>query len=740
MKEGTSREEILKSIKKTRENVENEINNIISKLLETITNYDIVELLPKISIISQFLPEETSDYIRDLREKPILQFLTGFCLKHNSFGQEMPTLGDVKNVMDSLNEYFKLLYQKLIFEDTRKEESDWSDFIIFSAKNQKILEQVNPGKYPFQNEDLIMGIFLGLDDFYFTNYGFTISDAYLFGNKIIERYERLVKERYEKSFKDKEKIIKIQRDSVKKRKLVEYLEKEKIDIEEYSKNLFFWTLFEEAKDILIFKIDKFCGEENIEDVEKFRMYLRTFSCRFGDGNSEYLSPFDENLIVTKPIIKIDDLLYISPIPRYLICNLPIIFDNLLEEEKRKQSRIWQRYEIIKSKYLEKKTLDCFTSIFPQDRVFKKLFFEYDGKKFEVDLLVSYDNKIFIGESKSGLLTEPAKRGGIKRLKKDLRKLIEDAFLQGKNTMEYIKSKNDASFFNEKGDELLNIHYDPDLTKFFLINVTLEPLMGFSFSLRTLQSLGLFADNEYPWSVSIYELEIISKLIEYPSVFIHYLEKRMVAIEDNLFRAFDEISIFSYYLERGNLNPPLTEEGEKPFDFVSLDPEFIRPFDEHYLNGGKAPELFIEPEFHKIVRDLERLKPENYTIIISAFLDLEHNNREYIIKNINEIIRRTKEDHGFHDFTVVFQRKFDIGFTFITSVGRYGLRDRLIEYCEIKKYQIKSRRWIGIGIDIFDKEYFANEILYFNFPWERDIELDKILKGLHLKGIDEHKLE
>ena len=450
------------------------------------------------------------------------------------------------------------------------------------------------------------------------------------------------------------------------------------------------------------------------------------SCKFGETNKDFNSPLDENAIITKPIINnIDGNKYFSPIPQDLVYNLPLIFESFLEEERQRQTKIWQNYQNIKSKYTEDKIYEYFSRLFPKQSIFKNLRYYYQEQKFEVDVLILYDNKIFIIESKAGAFTEPAKRGAIERLKTDLKKLIEDAYQQGRRVRDYIKSAKTAVFKDKNGKKVLDIKFKPNKIDFFLINVTLEPLMSLATGLKRLQSLGLFEKNEYPWSVNLFELDLITRHIPSPTIFIHYLEKRLLAQDENIFHAFDELTFFAWYLEKGNFYVPMTDEGKTP-NLVSLDGSWVAMFDDHYLYGKDTPQLKIEPDLVKIIRILEVLHPVGYSNIASALLDFDHQARGLILKNMNELINKTKKDRKKHDFTVLY-KEIDTGFTFMTQCGREGLRERLGSYCAMKKYQTKTRRWIGIGRDVLDDEWFVNEFLYLDFPWKSDPRMDELLK-------------
>jgi hypothetical protein len=65
-------------------------------------------------------------------------------------------------------------------------------------------------------------------------------------------------------------------------------------------------------------------------------------------------------------------------------------------------------------------------LFPRDAVFKNIFYEYAGKRREIDVPVAYDNKVLIFEAKAKNLGEPSLRGDTERIKNELKELIDDA--------------------------------------------------------------------------------------------------------------------------------------------------------------------------------------------------------------------------------------------------------------------------------------------------------------------------
>jgi len=706
-----------------KEEIEQELESLIKDI-------DPVELLSHISLLSQFFPEGEPESNQNLREKPILHFLTGLCLKNGNHSNRHPDNQEIGKIMELLDEYFIYYSQDLIFQSAKKEQVSEIDGLILCARLQKIISQINPSIYPFQLEELLKNVFGRLDNYFIEKVGFSVADALNFGQKIIKRYERLLNKRLNEAREAQERAKQELKDPIKGPQLREILRKKNVTEEKFMESYFGFLISTLTQEIFVFTIDEFCKDEKIKETEKFENYLKALSCKFGEANKDFNSPLDENAIITKPIINIDGNKYFSPIPQDLVYNLPLIFENFLEEEKQRQTKIWQNYQNIKSKYTEDKIYEYFSRLFPKQSIFKNLRYYYQEQEFEVDVLILYDNKIFIIESKAGAFTEQAKRGAIKRLKTDLKKLIEDAYQQGRRVRDYIKSAKTAVFKDKNGKKVLDIKFKPNKIDFFLINVTLEPLMSLATGLKRLQSLGLFEKNEYPWSVNLFELDLITRHIPSPTIFIHYLEKRLLAQDENIFHAFDELTFFAWYLEKGNFYVPKLDEGKTP-DLVSLDGSWVAMFDDHYLYGKDTPQLKIEPDLVKIIRILEVLHPVGYSNIASALLDFDHQARGLILKNMNELINKTKKDQKKHDFTVLY-KEINTGFTFITQCGRERLKERLSSYCAIKKYQTKTRRWIGIGKDVLDDEWFVSEFLYLDFPWESDPRMDELLKTYPFK--------
>jgi len=701
-----------------KDKIKRKIESVIKKL-------DPVELLSHISLVSQYIPKDRPETNQYLRDQPSLHFLVALCLKNGNPDDKPPDNQEIGRIIKLLEKYFIYYSQDLIFQSVKKEQALEVDDLILSARLQKINSQINSNIYQFQLEHLLRNVFDKFDNYFVKKMGFSVSDALNFGQKIVKRYEKLLNKRLGEAREAREKANQELKDPIKGPQLRETLKKRNMTEKEFIESYSGFLMFTSTKEMFVFKPDKLCKEERIKETGKFKKYLEALNCKFGEGNKNFNSPLDENTIIKKPIINISGDKYFCPIPQDLIFNLPLILENFLEDENQKQTRIWQKYQKQKSQYAENSTYEYFSRLFPKHNIFKNLKYTHQDQECEVDILIPYANKIFIIELKAGSFTEPAKRGAIKRLKTDLKKLIEDAYQQGRRVMEYIKSTKTAVFKDKSGKKVLEIKFQSNKIDFFLINVTLEPLMSLATGLKRLQSLGLFTENEYPWSVNLFELDLITRHVPFPIIFIHYLEKCLLAQDENIFHSLDELSFFAWYLEKGNFYIPLAADGKIP-NLVSLSGSWAAIFDDHYLYGKDAPKLKIEPDFLKIIKILEVLHQVGYSNIASALLDFDHKDRGLILRNINKFIKKTKKDQKKHNFTVLYKEAFNTGFTFVAQCGRDGLRESLGSYCAMKKYQTKTKKWIGLGRDILDDEWLVNEFVYLDFPWKNNPKMDELL--------------
>ena len=97
-----------------------EIKQEQQELESLIKDIDPVELLSHISLLSQFFQEGKPESNQDLREKPILHFLAGLCLKNGNYSNRHPDNQEIGKIIELLNKYFIYYSQDLIFQSAKK--------------------------------------------------------------------------------------------------------------------------------------------------------------------------------------------------------------------------------------------------------------------------------------------------------------------------------------------------------------------------------------------------------------------------------------------------------------------------------------------------------------------------------------------------------------------------------------------------------------------------------------------
>jgi len=661
------------------------IRERIESKLQTLDN---LELFARIFFFkTAFNPRNYEDYkesdksdflieIDNLVNSPNYLFGIGLSLKNTDNGTVEPSIEEYSNFLNLLNEFYEEYAKSLFYNQVLSR--DVNEGLVSSSKHHYLINQENKERYPFQTKELLLESFGDFDDFFIDILGFNVEDAMEFSQKIIEN----VKKNIFKRLTDCQKIKK--------------------NINDYENELQ-KCLFKNSKILIEIDPIPFCDHCQISDIEKFQKYLETFSCSFGEGNQDFNLPIDDNLFHKKPLIKYQFKYYL-PDPGLMYDNLPEIFEGFIDNEKETQPKIWNRYLKKKKQFTEKKVSACFSRIFTKSKGYNNLFYQYkDPSPDETDHIIQFYNYILIIEDKSGRYTTPARRGGIERIKTHLKKLVEDAYIQGLRCRDYIKSTKNASFKSENHEIVLKIHYDQKKTNFILINVTLEHLYNFS-SVMILKSLGLFKEDEYLWSISLFDLDLITQYFSSPLIFIHYIESRL---RTPMFFAFDETSFLGYYLQQGNFTV-YSINGKIPF--IPIAPEYLNQFDQYYLKDEEKPKLEIEDEILKIIQSLERLIPENFIQISNAILDLRHDSRRKLIKGIERASSKTSIDGMRHD-TLLYHKPLKTGISVFTQIGTENLHADLQAFCYYIKNKYHANCWIGIGIDILDRKHFAHEFVY-----------------------------
>lgn len=707
-------EEFNRQLKEDIEKLKKETPKLKQDLELKMEEYGSIELMANLAI--QELHAQgplTHSPDNPLGENPIFVFLLGlFLIKNNlSAGEQMPD--KVAEIVESAKKYFDNF--KWIMAPMDPDNRQCTDDLIFLSRLKKLFDDLNPHCYPKQKEDHIRKVFSQIDYFLEQNYGFNTNDAIEFQQKIINRIEKLLQKKHDYT-RQLVRNVQDQIDGNQNNDLIRQLESDGWDTENLLTLYGVTHFLSGSKDILMINVDDFSKEENVDSI-KLRKYLMSMSCRFGQQIPNFNDPLSDNLIFYKPVIQIGESTFFCPKPDFLLYRLDSILEFLIEEN----SKTWQKYNKAKSDYLEDKAYEFFARVFSEQNLYRNLYFRFNQQRFECDLLLLYDNKIFIIESKSSHLPLSAKRGGMDSLRDSLKAIVRKAYRQGTNVRDYIKSAPNVNFEDENGNVVLIINYKPD-NEFFFVNVTFENLGMIATNLKKLDALGLFTENEYPWSVNIYDLDIVTDLITEPAYFIHYLEQRIRAQNQDIFESAEEIDFLGYYFKIGNFYAELVSANR--LDVIMIAPEYFGVLDECYLFDKPKPKLSIPKQLDELIKNMQKYKQRGFTKITSLLLDFTQKEREIIAKALEKRFVNTLKTGKVNGFSSMLPAPYDIGFSYFTSAS---MTKKFYQFTKIqyrrRKYQRKITRWAVIGRNTSDKKNFASFFLYDDKPWEFDQELE-----------------
>ena len=449
---------------------------------------------------------------------------------------------------------------------------------------------------------------------------------------------------------------------------------------------------------------------------------------FKNGKLEYF-PMNESLIYDKPLIKIDDRYFCfnSPAMQY---NLDTIIENIILDliPINKQSK---QYYNKKGDYLEDISVELFQNILPTSEAYINLKYDVDD---EVDGIVIYDNNIFIIEAKSNKFVIGAKKGNTDKIKRNTKDIIEKAYQQAIRAKAYIES-NEVSEFRDKKTRKVILKIDRSkINNIYMINTTLEPLMHITSNLNSLERFGFIKGKDWIWSVYINDLRIIAEIIESPTEFLVYLERRIRLNDYPQINTMEEINIFGFFLHNGLYFDDI--DFPKDNYMMSLD-GFSQPIDEYYLSKeGSLDKKVNKPSYikkcrtNKIVQKIENINQDKFSIIAKLLLSYDDQHQIEIEKQAINILNKNRKN-----FSIPLIDE-NIGFTFIHN--QYENKDGMDFYCKILAYEQKINNWFLIMLDGVSLNSLDVNFRYFYFDNEFDEDLERELKELRERRLEQSK--
>jgi hypothetical protein len=414
--------------------------------------------------------------------------------------------------------------------------------------------------------------------------------------------------------------------------------------------------------------------------------------------------------------------------------LDALWDGFEQVAKTDESFFSGQYQKVRANWLEQRVVDCLLRIFPQQNVYRSLTYQdpdkTDGSTTELDAAVHWGPFLILLEAKAKQFRLESQLGDIGRLRSDIKANTEDAFKQASRAARYIEQTNESEFTESNTGRRLVISKDT-VHRRYLVTVSQHHLAGLATRLSMFKDLGLFKGDEYPFSISIADLDTITDLSGSPDVFLHYVERRLAVQRELPEILADELDFFGAYLQT-RLQPARLwgREDVKP-DLIQLD-GFSSQFDDWYsykrgdLSG--PPNIGLEiPQGIKEVLVWLRKRDDDFSRWISfALLDLSD--------GMLDSVSRSLADSRPADLTPGTYRRwtYSEGGTVVSilaslDVALLQLEQRTQMRAVIEKYRHKAAKSVSLGVMVRDRSKPFHSATWIEGPWEYDPEMEKLIQ-------------
>ena len=724
------RERFLQNLKDQRPILKEKINQEIFELLSLIKQVDPLSFLTMVSFDCMINPEIYSEIEYGYRDA-YAEYAQGLILGCDEFAFDSCT---TENAFKKANAQIKEIFDNVIwyFGSEFAEDDDqarvWEKELRFSLLTTYL--SWRGYSYFWHHTDLIRGIFSEHDTFLIEHFGLSTDEII----DSVEYVKRQIQGNHEENYKQGKLSMEVHS------LFGEFVREEHIDrVSDADELLDLWDRFialphihEMYLDYLNLMEKTYENPYIIEPSEKVpENLLKLLSADFGD-NRDFVSfekapgwPTNDSIIYQRPLISYAGQYYCF-FYQLLYRNLDKIIGSWIRDTDK--SYFEGAFQKKRAKHVEGKALEYISSMLPGAEVYDNLYYRInengEEKRLETDGVILYDNNLFIIESKAGSLSKSSRRGSITQVIRDAKEIIGSAYSQALRTKQFILDSSQPEFEYENGSCALVLSDVGKYQNIYLINVTLEWLGRLSTHLNSLRTFGLIQGRDWIWSVFINDLRVVSELIESPSEFLSFLQRRIKANDHYQLYTNDELDFLMHYLSEGLFFDDGRLRKLDRFSFLGYTEELDRyyAFIAGKISSAKKPSLNIPEEYKDLVRSIESINRDGFTEITTTLLSLDAIRQKQILDEL--AIRRSRAiaDEKVHDFTIA-TKELNFGLTFY--IHRKHLFDiqHAEYYCRYKKYQLHLDKWLLVIILLADGEESIDFRIYKD-KWQYNDQMEQ----------------
>jgi len=442
------------------------------------------------------------------------------------------------------------------------------------------------------------------------------------------------------------------------------------------------------------------------DPSVIRKFLDFFTTEFGQHDVGGLWPSVYDSLDRAPFLKLSDELWLAHLAGNSIFRFKAAIENVLEEN----GGLWSRYEGHRSDYLEKHAVALIKSTTRHADAWVGLRYSYDDgqgvRDYELDGLVLVDRTAFLVEAKAGTMSTAARRGSRSAIDQ-LKRLLDEAQQQTARAARYIRSSEEVYFKSSKGQVRLS---SKNITRMYLISVTLDSLIAFTTNRSWLSRAGIVSGNEAAWSVSDLDLQVITELVNGGGEFVSYLDRRL-AVQDLEAFTTEELDWFGLFL-----NNELLPERIKASKKVIIFPDLTGPIQDYYryVLGVRStptpkPKQKLPHIIESLIDVLEKNGPANFIDAVAILLEQTQEERSNFARSVEKLWSMKKHKD------LALRTRLESGSVLCYSRTRKFFK----EYTRVAKYSLRS----DYAVCICQTTKQGSLVYVERYPWKEDASLE-----------------
>jgi hypothetical protein len=259
----------------------------------------------------------------------------------------------------------------------------------------------------------------------------------------------------------------------------------------------------------------------------------------------------------------------------------------------------------------------------------------DRTSGEIDVLARVDDTLFVVQTKSGVTRIDSEAADPEKLRNTLQGLLGGRDLRQHRDGLRAVTQHPSALTHDRAGHVAFTRRLSAINRVLALNVTLEDLSVLGAQPWLLDEAGLSSGQEPPWIVGIGELEQLLDLFRSPSLFVHFLTRRLRANATRQLIAHDEIDWAMRYFDDELLF------AELPPDHPYAQRQFFAP-DEHKSydawmlaralgSRARRPRPIMPTGQKRLLEMLERSRPAGWLDFAIALLDLPRPQRTEVLK-------------------------------------------------------------------------------------------------------------